>query len=116
MRNTKRFEIRCPATVHVSNGQNHKVKVQGVIYDIGCDGARMALEQPVPPGTVITLYAHFRDLDDQVTTIRFEGVVQRLEEEPRFHIAVDFQGTGRFLQRQIVDLHASKAAGADEKR
>jgi PilZ domain len=115
MRDAKRFEIRCPVTVQVSNGQKHQVKVQGELYDIGVDGARVALEQPVPPGTKITLYAHFRNPEEQVTTIRFEGVVQRLQEQPRFQIAVNFQGTGRYVQMQIVDLHASKAAGADEE-
>ncbi len=114
MREARRFEIQCPVTVQVSNGQNHRVKVQGVLYDIGVDGARVALEQPVPPGTKITLFTHFQSPEKQVTTIRFEGVVQRLREEPRFQIEVDFQGTGRFLQKQVVDLHAVKAVGADE--
>ena len=114
MREARRFEIRCPVTVQVSNGQNHKVKVQGMLYDIGVDGARVALEQPVPPGTKITLFAHFRDPEEQVTTLRFEGVVQRLEEEPRFQIAVNFQKTGRFLQKQIVNINSVKAAAADE--
>ena len=114
MREARRFEIRCPVTVQVSNGQNHKVKVQGVLHDIGVDGARVALDQPVTPGTKITLDAHFQDSDEQVTTIRFEGVVQRLQEEPRFQIAVNFQGTGRFLQKQIVDLHPLEAAGTDD--
>lgn len=115
MRAGQRFEIRCPVTVQVSNGPNHKVKVQGVLYDIGVDGARVALQQPVPPGTKITLFAHFQDPEEQVTTVRFEGVVQRLHEEPRFEIAVNFQGTGRFVQKQVVDLQTVKAAGADGK-
>ena len=114
MREAKRFEIRCPVTVQVSNGPNHKVRVQGVLYDIGVDGARVALEQPVLPGTKITLLAHFRAPEEQVTTIRFEGTVQRLREEPRFEIAVNFQGAGRFLQKQLVDLQAEKAASADD--
>jgi hypothetical protein len=114
MRKAKRFEIRCPVTVQLSNGQNHKVKVQGELYDIGFDGARVALDQTVPPGTKITLFAHFRDVEEQVTTIRFEGIVKRLREEPRFQIAVNFQRTDRFLQRQMVDLHALEVAGADE--
>ena len=112
MRDAKRFEIRCPVTVQVSNGQKHNVKVQGVLHDIGVDGARVALEQPVPPDTKITLFAHFQDPDEQVTTIRFEGVVQCLQEEPRFQIAVNFQGTGRFQQKQIVDLQPLKAEDA----
>jgi hypothetical protein len=90
------------------------VKVQGVLCDIGVDGARLALKQPVPPGTKITLFAHFRAPEEQVTTIRFEGIVQRLHEEPRFEIAVNFQGTGRFLQKQLINLHVMKAASADE--
>jgi hypothetical protein len=114
MRNTKRFEIRCPVTVQVSNGHNHQVKLHGVLYDIGVDGARVALKQPVPPGTKITLFAHFQAPEEQVTTIRFEGTVQRLREMPRFEIAVDFHGTGRFLQKQLVDLRAGKTAGPEE--
>ena len=114
MRDPKRFDIRCPVTIQVSNGHNHTVKVEGELYDIGVDGARVALQQPVPPGTKITLLAHFRDPEEQVTTIRFEGVVQRLREEPRFQIAVNFQGTGRFLQKQIGDLHTLKIVGVDE--
>jgi hypothetical protein len=110
MRDAKRFEIRCPVTVQVSNGHNHKVKVQGVLYDIGVDGARVALKQPVPPGTKITLFAHFQAPEEQVTTIRFEGTVQRLREEPRFEIAVNFHGMGRFLPRQLVNLHTGDAA------
>jgi hypothetical protein len=115
MRDAQRFEIRCPVTVQVSNGPNHKVKVQGVLYDIGVDGARVALKQPVPPGTKITLFAHFRALEEQVTTVRFEGIVQRLHEEPRFEIAVNFQGTGRFVQTQVVDLETVKAASAEKE-
>ncbi len=114
MREAKRFEIQCPVAVHVSDGQNRNVKVQGVLYDIGVDGARVALEQPVPPGTKISLFAHFQSPEEEVTTIRFEGVVQRLREEPRFQIEVNFQGTGRFLPKQIVEVHAVKAAGTDE--
>jgi hypothetical protein len=114
MREAKRFEIQCPVTVQVSNGQNHNVKVQGVLYDIGVDGARVALRQPLPPGTKISLFAHFQSPEEQVTTIRFEGIVQRLREEPRFQIEVNFQGTGRFLTKQIVDLHAVNAVGSDE--
>jgi len=115
MRNAKRFEIRCPVTVQVSNGHNHKVKVPGVLYDIGVDGARIALTEPVPPGTRITLYAHFRAPEEQVTTVRFEGVVQRLHEEPRFEIAVNFQGTGRFMTRDVVDLQAVNSGGNGRK-
>lgn len=89
------------------------MEVQGVLYNIGVGGARLALDQPVPPGSKITLFVHFRAPEKQVTTIRFEGIVQRLQEEPRFGIAVSFQGTGRFLQNQLSDLYAVKAASAD---
>jgi hypothetical protein len=114
MSDARRFDIHCPVTVQVSNGLNHKVKVQGVLYDIGVDGARVALKQPVPPGTRITLFVHFRAPEKPVTTMRFEGTVQRLQEEPRFEIAVDFHGTGRFLQDAVVERPADSSAGADE--
>jgi hypothetical protein len=112
MRDAKRFEIRCPVTVQVSNGPNHRVKVKGVLYNIGVDGARVALKEPVPPGTKITLFVHFRAPEEQVTTIRFEGIVQRLREEPRFEVAVNFHGMGRFLQKQLVTFRAGKSANS----
>lgn len=114
MRDARRFDIRCPVTVQVSNGVNHKVKVDGVLYDIGVDGARVALKQPVPPGTRITLFVHFQAPDQPVTTMCFNGIVQRLHEEPRFEIAVDFRGTGRFMQDQTADLAADEPDGPDE--
>ena len=115
-REAKRFEIRCPVTVHVSNGPNNEVQVQGVLYDIGVDGARVALEQPVPLGTKLTLFVHFQASQKQVTTIRFEGIVQRLDEKARFEGAVTFQGAGRFQQSEFSDLCAVKAASADKAR
>ena len=114
MRETRRFEIRCPVTVHISDRANGKRKVQGVLYDIGVSGARLAVEQPLPPGAKITLFVHFRAPDNQVTTIRFEGIVQRLHGEPQFEIAVSFKGTGRFLENQLSDLYVVKAAHPDE--
>jgi hypothetical protein len=115
MRDARRFDIRCPVTVQVSNGVNHKVKVDGVLYDIGVDGARVALKQPVPPGTRITLFVHFQAPEKPATTMRFDGIVQRLHEEPRFEIAVDFRGTGRFMQGEAAGLAADESSGSDEE-
>jgi hypothetical protein len=78
--------------------------VQGVLYDIGVGGAKVELEQPIAPGTRIILLVHFRAPDKQVTTIRFKGTVERLNDQPRFEIAVGFRGTGRFLQKQLSGL------------
>ena len=114
MREAQRFEIRCPVTVELSNPPNDKIKVPGLLYDIGVRGARVVLEQPLQPGTKLTLYVHFRAPEKQVTTICFKGIVHRLREEPRYEIAVKFQGTGRFLQKQPIDLPQMKAASAEE--
>jgi hypothetical protein len=89
--------------------------MQGVLYDIGVGGARIAMEQPLAPGTRIVLLVHFRAPDKHVTTIRFEGIVQRFREEPRFEVAVGFRGTGRFQQNQLSDLFGIKAANADQR-
>ena len=113
-REAKRFEIRCPVTVHVSNGPNQNVEGQGVLCDIGVDGARVVLEQPVPAGTKVSLLVHFQALQKQATTICFEGIVQRLDEKPRFEGAVTFQGTGRFRQGQFSNICVVKAASADK--
>jgi hypothetical protein len=99
IRKEKRFEIRCPVTVRLLNGPNHDTEVKGVLYDIGVGGASLEMEQPVARGTKITLLVHFRAPGEQVTTVRFEGVVERLKEQPRFEIAMGFRGTGRFLQK-----------------
>ena len=114
IRKERRFEIRCPVTVRLSNGPNHETEVQGVLYDIGVGGATLELEQPIVRGTKIILFVHFRAPDEQVTTVRFEGIVERLKEQPRFEVAMGFRGTGRFLQKQLSDLHATNVANTDQ--
>jgi hypothetical protein len=66
------------------------------------------------PGTRIVLLVHFQTPDKQVTTIRFEGTVERLREEPRFEVAVGFRGTGRFQHNQLSDLFGIEASNADQ--
>jgi hypothetical protein len=113
MQEAKRFEIRCPVTVELSDRANDKIKVPGVLCDIGVGGARMVLERPVQPGTKLTLFVHFRAPEKKVTTMRFDGIVLSLQEEPRIEIAVRFRGTGRFAQNQLSDFCKTKAASAD---
>lgn len=113
MREAKRFEIRCPVTVEVSNRRNDKIKVPGVLCDIGVGGARVVLERPLQPGTKLTLFVHFRTPEKEVTTMRFEGIVLSVQESPRFEIAVRFKGTGRYLQNQLSGICKTKAASAD---
>lgn len=110
MRKEKRFDIRCPVTVRLSNGPRNKAEVEGTLFDIGLGGARLELEQPIVPGTKISLFVHFRAPDEQVTTIRFDGIVERLRKQSGFEIAVGFKGMGRFLQNQLSELHATKLA------
>lgn len=59
-REAKRFEVRFPVIVHVSIGPNHKMKVQGALYDIGVNVVRLVLEQPVPPSIKSNFFVHFR--------------------------------------------------------
>jgi hypothetical protein len=101
-------------TVHLSNGPNRETEVPGVLYNIGVGGANLELEQPIVPGTKIILFVHFRAPDKQVTTIRFEGIVERLKKEPRVEIGVGFLGTGRFLQNQVSELHATRGANGGQ--
>jgi len=114
IRKGRRFEIRCPVTVRLSNGANHETVVQGVLRDISVGGAKLELEQPILRGTKIVLFVHFRGPDKQVTTVRFEGIVERLKEQPRFEVAMGFRGSGRFLQEQLGDLHVTKVSRADQ--
>jgi len=114
MRKERRFEIRCPVTVRLSNGRNHETEIPGVLYDIGVGGAKLELEQPLVKGTKIAVLVHFLAPDKQITTVRFEGIVEHLKKEPRFEIDVDFRGTGRYLQRQLCELHATKVAHAGQ--
>ena len=60
-RETKRFAIRYPFAVEVSNRPNHQTNVRGRICDIQIRGARVALGQPVQPGIKLTLLVHYWD-------------------------------------------------------
>jgi len=113
IRKERRFEIRCPVTVRLSNGRNHETEIPGMLYDIGVGGAKLELEQPLARGTKIAVLVHFRSPDKQITTVRFEGIVEHLKKEPRFEVDVDFRGTGRYLQSQLCELHATKVSSTN---
>jgi hypothetical protein len=85
-----------------------------MLYDIGVGGAKLELEQPLARGTKIAVLVHFRTPDKQITTVRFEGVVEHLKKEPRFEVDVDFLGTGRYVQNHLFELHATKVATTDQ--
>lgn len=100
----KRFEIESPVTVGVKVFGNGRALKLGRLRDIGVRGARFVLQEPLPVRAVIVLLVHFRDPFQRVTTLEFEGVVERVRMEPSCEIAVRFRKGVRFLRGGLGDL------------
>ncbi len=98
---TPRYEIHCPVTVQVPGKLNGTAQVDGELWEISEDGALLLLDTPVQQGTEILLFVHFRHPHKGVVTIRFRGVVERLREQPRFEVAVEFKGGIKFVPSEL---------------
>ncbi len=107
-REFKRFEIRCPVTVKVLRRRGKGARTrEAILFDIAVGGARFGMEEPLPEGSPVVVHVHFRNARERETTLRFEGIVTRLKEGPRYEIAVQFQSNGRFVRSELKDLFAS---------
>jgi len=79
-------------------------QVPGHLLDIGMGGARLQVGQHLEEGSRVVLHAHFRDAKEKVTTVRFEGIVQRADDQPVYEVAVQFRRSGRILRRDVGEL------------
>ncbi len=110
-RKAKRFEIDCPVTVAVLSPRNGGGTAPGRLRDIGVRGARFHLSYPLVVGMRILLHVHFSHFDERVTTVRFEGTVTRVQQQPQ-EFAIQFQRGARFLRGRLGELF--KAANDSE--
>lgn len=103
-RRAKRYEIDCPVTVSVLSPRNGGGFTRGQLCNIGVRGARFHLEYPLQVGSLILLHVHFPHSEEQVATVRFEGVVTRVHQQLRREVAVQFRRGGRFLRGKLSEL------------
>lgn len=78
--------------------------VPGHLLDIGMGGARLQVGQHLAEGSRVVLHAHFRDAKQKVTTVQFEGIVQRADDQPVYEVAVQFRRSGRILRQDMGEL------------
>ncbi len=95
------YEIHCPVTVSLGNRLNGPEQIKGELWEISEERARLLLDKPLQQGTEILLFVHFRHPHKGVVTIRFRGVVERLREQPRFEVAVEFKGGIKFVPSEL---------------
>jgi hypothetical protein len=101
MRKHERYAIESPVTVGLSgSGGNERMHI-GRLCDIGVRGARFCLDRPLPANKGVTLLAHFRDPNERVVTVQFEGVVTRGRQAPPYEFAVRFRKAARFIPAGI---------------
>ena len=103
-RGWKRLRIDCPVMLKISSRGRPASLVSGQLLDIGMGGARLQVGQHLPEGARVVLHTHFRDAKQKVTTVCFEGIVQRADDEPVYEVAVQFRRSGRILRRDVGDL------------
>ena len=103
-REWKRLEIDCPVMLKISSRGRAAALVSGHLLDIGMGGARLQVGQRLPEGSRVVLHTHFRDGKQKVTTVRFEGIVQRADDQPIYEVAVQFRRGGRILRREVGEI------------
>jgi hypothetical protein len=103
-REWKRLEIDCPVMLKISSRGRAAALVSGTLLDIGMGGARLQVGEHLPEGSRVVLHTHFRDAKQNVTTVHFEGIVQRADDQPVYEVAVQFHRSGRIVRRDVGDL------------
>lgn len=89
-RKRNRFKIKCPVRVLTPGRGKKKIIGRGTLYDINDKGARFTLDHALDEGKRMSLEVDFRNPDDQVTTIRFPAIVERVNRTTQHEIAVSF--------------------------
>jgi hypothetical protein len=102
-REWKRLRIDCPVMLRISSRGKVASLVPGHLLDIGMGGARLQVGQHLEEGSRVVLHTHFRDAKEKVTTVRFEGIVQRADDQPVYEVAVQFRRGGRII-RDVGEL------------
>jgi hypothetical protein len=82
------------------------------LLDIGMGGARLQVGQHLAEGSRVVLHTHFRDAKQKVTTVQFEGIVQRADDQPVYEVAVQFRRGGRILRRDVGELLTARPAAS----
>ncbi len=109
-RHGKRLGINCPATLRIAARGKPPELLNGRLLDVGIGGARLQVARRLETGARIILEAHFRGAKQRVTTVRFEGVVRRVQEQPAYEVAVQFRRAGRILREEAAGLFADSQA------
>ena len=103
-REWKRLRIDCPVMLKISSRGRPRSVVSGHLLDIGMGGARVQVGQHLREGSRVELHAQFRDARQKVTTVRFEGIVHRADDQPIYEVAVQFRRGGRILRREAGEI------------
>ncbi|MBI4166006.1 MAG: PilZ domain-containing protein [Acidobacteria bacterium] len=103
-REWKRLSIDCPVILKISSRGRAAALVSGHLLDIGMGGARLQVGQHLQEGSRVVLHTHFRDDKQNVTTVHFEGIVQRADDQPVYEVAVQFHRSGRIIRQDVGDL------------
>lgn len=98
-RRAERFHIDCAMTLAIRDRGKMLEIEPSCLCDIGAYGARFCASTRLKPGTRVTLHVNFPSARHGVTTIRFEGIVTRAQEQ--HETAVEFDRPGKFLKRRF---------------
>lgn len=102
-----RLRIDCPVMLKIPSRGRESSVVSGHLLDIGMGGARLQVGEHLQEGSRVVLHTHFRDAKQKVTTVRFEGIVHRADDQPVYEVAVQFRRGGQILRRdegEVVTL------------
>ena len=115
-REWKRLRIDCPVMLKISSRGRPASLVSGHLLDIGMGGARLQVGEHLPEGARVVLHAQFRDGKQKASTVRFEGIVHRADDQPIYEVAVQFRRGGRILRREAGEILVIPPAAAQPRK
>jgi len=98
------YKIDCPVSVLTPGRGKKRTLARGWLHDIGEQGARILLNEPLPLDARVALDVHLPNLDSKITTVRFKSMVTGVCYGPPYELALRFLGRGDFIRGKMAEF------------
>jgi len=98
------YKIDCPVSVLSPGPGKKRMLARGWLHDIGQQGARILLNEPLPLNARVVLDVHLSNPDNKITTIRFKSRVSGVCCGPPCELALCFLGRGGFIRGKVAEF------------
>lgn len=92
------YKIDCPVSVLTPGRGKKRMVARGWLHDIGENGARIFLDEPLPVHARFSLDVHLPSSDSGIMTIRLKSIVTAVCYGPPYELALCFLGRWEFIR------------------